>query len=682
MKEKMQSNSSAVRFRRFTGASFAVFRSLSTPVTIGVLAVNMLTFANATTVQAQTQPQTPEKQIALEEVEVLGSRTPLTVSQAARIVTVIDRKEIAAAPVHTVNDLLKYAVGVDVRQRGDMGIQTDISIRGGTADQITILLNGVNISDPQTGHNAVDFPVDISQIERIEVLEGPAGRVYGTSSLLGAINIVTREATDNHLTAHAEGGSYGFATAGAALHLSHNRLYNSFSGSYTRSDGFSRSTTGNLNSDFKVGKVFYQGGYHPSDVLKLNWFAGYSQKDFGANTFYSAKFDNQFEQTKKIFTALQAETAVDFFRLKTSVYWNRSYDRFEMVRGSNPSYHRTDVTGADVNAFFTSFLGKTALGFDVRNEGIISTFIGEPLTDSHPISGTELAYKNGVNRTIVNAVFEHNIVLRRFTLSAGVVAGMNAYDQKGFHFYPGVDASYQFARDWKVYASYNTSSRYPNFTEMFYKYKGYQPDKYLKSERMEAFELGLKYLTPAVRATLSGYYHKGRNMIDWVKDASKGPDADWVAVNHLNLNSKGVETSLVLDVNQLLPKQHFFRQLSLSYNYISQDKEATPDLVSKYALEYLKHKLVAQAHFHVFSRLNWNMAYRWQERKGNYTDVQGKAHAYEPYGLLDTRLSWDSPAYAVYFEANNLLNKTYYDYGNIPQPGFWFRLGGSYTFRL
>ena len=192
MEKNIQKGSQPVRFRRFANCSYAVFRSLNTQVNIGVLAVAMLTFANVETVSAQTENKSQEKLYELEEVEVTGTRAPMTVAQAARMVTVLDREAIAAIPAQSVNDLLKYAVGVDVRQRGDMGVQTDISIRGGTFDQITILLNGINICDPQTGHNAADFPVDIHEIERIEVLEGPAGRVYGTSSLVGAINIVTR----------------------------------------------------------------------------------------------------------------------------------------------------------------------------------------------------------------------------------------------------------------------------------------------------------------------------------------------------------------------------------------------------------------------------------------------------------------------------------------------------------
>ena len=130
----------------------------------------------------------------LESVSVTGTRLPVTLQQSARMVTVLDSAAIAAIPATSVNDLLKHAVGVDVRQRGAEGMQTDISIRGGTCDQIAILVNGIPVSDPQTGHNAADFPVDISEIDRIEILEGPAARAYGTSSLLGGINIVTRTA--------------------------------------------------------------------------------------------------------------------------------------------------------------------------------------------------------------------------------------------------------------------------------------------------------------------------------------------------------------------------------------------------------------------------------------------------------------------------------------------------------
>ena len=184
-------------FRHFGNKGYSLFSCLGREVVCSVLSVSTLTYASAESVSthpvvSDSTATTTAREMMLDEVSVTGSRAPLTKSQAARMVTVLDRKAIAQAPVQSVNDLLKYAVGVDVRQRGPIGAQTDVSIRGGNYEQITILLNGINICDPQTGHNAFDFPVDISDIVRIEVLEGPAGRVYGTSSLVGAINIVTK----------------------------------------------------------------------------------------------------------------------------------------------------------------------------------------------------------------------------------------------------------------------------------------------------------------------------------------------------------------------------------------------------------------------------------------------------------------------------------------------------------
>lgn len=675
-----------MRFRRYSNRSYAVFSTLKSPVSIGVMTVAMLASAPVSGISAQTAEKNNvgEKLYELEEVEVTGSRVPLTVSQAARIVTVLDREAIAAAPVQSINDLLKYAAGVDVRQRGDMGVQTDISIRGGTFDQITILLNGINICDPQTGHNAADFPVELSEIERIEVLEGPAGRVYGTSSLVGAINIVTRTAKDSGAEVFADGGSYGYFKGGAMVSHVKNGLSNQVSGSYSRSDGFSRSKAGNLNADFKYARLFYQGRYE-NDQVDVRWHAGFTNKDYGANTFYSTLSDEQFEHVRKYYTAVQAETKGDVYHFKPSVYWNRSDDRFEFYRGmpekSPFNYHQTDVYGVNLNNYIQTFLGKTAFGAEFRNEGVRSTSLGEPLNSPVKVPGADADFTLGLNRTNLSFHLEHNIVLRRFTLSAGVIAVKNTGNEMNFRFYPGVDASYQFARDWKVYASYNTSLRMPTFTELYYSVGGHKADKYLKPEEMQAVEVGVKYLRPGIRGTLSLYRYHGTDMIDWIKDISQGDDAPWQSVNHAVINTMGAETSVLVDIRELIQRDAFVRSVNVSYSYIDQDKETTPNLQSKYALEYLRHKFVAQANFRIWKLLEMNVSYRWQDRMGNYQKGNSMV-PYEPYSLVDARLSWNAPQYKIYVEGNNLLNKTYYDHGNIPQPGIWVRAGASYRFKF
>ena len=675
-----------MRFRRYSNRSYAVFSTLKSTVSIGVMTVAMLASAPVSGVSAQTAENNNagEKLYELEEVEVTGSRVPLTVSQAARIVTVLDREAIAAAPVQSINDLLKYAAGVDVRQRGDMGVQTDISIRGGTFDQITILLNGINICDPQTGHNAADFPVELSEIERIEVLEGPAGRVYGTSSLVGAINIVTRTEKDSGAEVFADGGSYGYFKGGAIVSHVKDGLSNQVSGSYSRSDGFSRSKAGNLNADFEYARLFYQGRYE-NDQVDVRWHAGFTNKDYGANTFYSTLSDEQFEHVRKYYTAVQAETKGDVYHFKPSVYWNRSDDRFEFYRGmpdkSPFNYHQTDVYGVNLNNYIQTFLGKTAFGAEFRNEGVRSTSLGEPLNSPVKVPGADADFTLGLNRTNLSFHLEHNIVLRRFTLSARVIAVKNTGNEMKFRFYPGVDASYQFARDWKVYASYNTSLRMPTFTELYYSVGGHKADKYLKPEEMQAVEVGVKYIRPGIRGTLSLYRYHGTDMIDWIKDISQGEDAPWQSVNHAVINTMGAEASVMFDIRELMQRDAFVRSVNVSYSYIDQDKETTPNLQSKYALEYLRHKFVAQANFRIWRLLEMNLSYRWQDRMGNYQ--KGNAMVpYEPYSLLDARLAWNAPQYKIYVEGNNLLNKTYYDHGNIPQPGIWVRAGASYRFRF
>ena len=625
---------------------------------------------------------------SLEEVTVSSTRVPLTLHQSARMVTVLDTLLIRSTPAQTVNDLLKYAVGVDVRQRGPDGIQTDIGIRGGTFDQIAVLLNGINISDPQTGHLVMDLPVDLSEVDRIEILEGPAGRVWGTSSLVGAINIVTRNDAKSGAGIRLEGGSWGTFSGGVHAALERNRWSNRISASYSRSDGYSRNAAGSLNADYSAVKAFYQGGYEGAKA-DVRWHFGLSGKDYGANTFYSARFDDQFEHGFKTFAAVQAETK-GRLHFRPGVYWNHSDDRFELFRGSEATvpfnYHSTNVFGANLNGWLDWRLGKTAFGAEVRNEGIVSTALGEPLERPRPIRGTEREFTRGLNRTNLSFFLEHNVVLRRFTASAGIALVRNTWSDMPFQVYPGVDLSLRPGASWKVYASANSSLRMPTFTELYYSVGGHAADKHLRPERMQAYELGIKYLRPGISAVASVYHHKGTDMIDWIKDLSAGEDAVWVSVNHTRVNTLGEELSLRVTPGTLLGRPDFFlRSFNAGYAHIHQDKELAAHLQSAYALEHLRNKVVLQADFQILPKLSLNLSYRWQDRVGNYEAFEaGKSlgqRSYVPYSLLDARLSWENAHWGVFVEGNNLLNVTYYDHGNIPQPGCWFRAGISYTIR-
>lgn len=674
-------------FKRFLNKGYALFACLGKEVIIGTLSVATLSQSKATSITMRTYLIDTDTLVSmrgeLAEVRVTGSRAPLTQRQQSRMVTVLSREEIQAAPVQSVNDLLKYVAGVDVRQRGPLGAQADISVRGGNYEQIDVLLNGVSVRDPQTGHNSFDFPVDKLAIERVEILSGPAARVYGASSLLGAINIVTRMPEESGLDATAGAGSYGTVTLGARANVAAKGWNNALSASYTCSDGYLRNTAGGLNTDYKTGKAFYQGRYQDSWVT-AHWHAGVSVKDFGSNNFYSLSSDNQFEHTLKTYVALRAETRLGRLRLRPSAYWNHNEDRWEFFRDqpdrSPFNYHRSDVYGVALNAYFDWAMGRTAFAADLRDEDLVSTTLGEPLARPRPIHGTDRHYTRGLNRSNLQLALEHNLFWRGLTLSAGFTAVKNSWADMGMKVYPGLDVAWRLGERWKVYASTNSSLRLPSATELYYSQNGHAADKHLRPEELWAWELGARYVGRGIEADLRGFHNRYANLIDWIDDGTtdEAGQVVWKSVNFGKIKAWGAEANLRVDLAALFPSQRWLSALSASYCYMAQDHQEQAGIRSLYVLEYLRHKMTAGLRLKPLKRLAVGVDYRLQHRVGTYRDRQGQVHRYGTYGVVDAHVAWQVPRWTLYLDATNLLARRYVDLGNVRQPGRWLMAGVTF----
>ena len=366
------------------------------------------------------------------------------------------------------------------------------------------------------------------------------------------------------------------------------------------------------------------------------------------------------------------------FHLSGNIYWNQNRDRYEGYRGQPEkmpyNYNRTNVYGVSLSNYFDWVAGRTAFGAELRNEDLVSGNLGEPLSQTHYIRGTDRDYTLGVNRTNISGYLEHNLLLNNITISAGLVAVKNTWSNMNMTVYPGIDISYRPHPDWKLHASYNTSLRMPTFTEMYYKLQGYSANPHLKPEEMRALEVGttIHYSLFTIHSTL--WHHHGTDMIDWIMDTSQGQDAVWQSVNHTKINSLGFETSATIEIPLFT---HHYSLFTVSYGYIHQDKEQDANIVSQYALEYLRHKLVANARLQLSKPLSLSLNFRWQDRVGSYTDFDGTVCNYQPYALLDTRLTWQQPLWKVYLEANNFFDTRYHDYGLVTQPGRWLIAGFS-----
>ncbi len=670
--KKHQDRPDVITWKQFARKGYSAFASLHRQVRIGVLSVATLAVAaqaharlNDTVVMPTDDRETIDEG-EMAEVTVSGTMAPLTQLQSARIVSVLSRQDIEQAAVQSINDLFKLVTGVDVRQRGGFGIQTDISIDGGTFDQVTLLLNGIDIGNPQTGHLSADFPVSISDIERIEVLEGAASRVYGGQSFGGAINIVTKHDAGRSLELSAQGGSYGTAEGEARLSLTTGKVSNRISGGGGRSDG------GTQNSLWRKGQVFYQGDFE-NQSLRIDWQFGYSEKDYGANTFYSAAYPNQFEHNRRLLTSVSAETK-GRFHFKPEVFWNRNYDHFQLVRGTSfgENFHRSDVYGIKAGGHFDWRLGKTALSALLRNEGILSTNLGR---DARPQGSF---YQWSDDRTTVSFSLEHNVILPHWTISAGLMASMTSSIDRRFRFYPGVDIAWRPSSRWKVLLSYNKGFRLPTFTELYYKSPTHEGNRGLKPEHNHSLSLGTEYRWSGAEASVRGFYHRGTQMIDWVMYS---PD-DIFHTAAFNLDNFGVQVQGKLRFAELLQSNTWVRSLSAGYTFIDQTKhDAEGVFKSNYAMEYLKHKFVMNFTHRIWSLLSMSWDVRWQERMGSYMSG-GRLVSYHPYWSLDAKLQWDATRYNVFVQATNITNHHYHDLGNVPQPGIWVMAGARLKLSL
>lgn len=686
MKTTTFNKRNAIVFKHFNRKGYSLFSALGKVVLIGVLAVPTLAHAKAGGMAAVNEHNDADSlsfgEQRIDEVQVTGSRAPLTAQQSAKIVEVISRDDIRRAEAQTVNDILKLATGVDVRQRGGFGVQTDISINGGTFDQITLLLNGVPLTSPQTGHNAADFPISLDDIDHIEVIEGAASRVFGSAAFSGAINIVTVNAAkattaDKEWTGwfRGEGGSFGSFGVNAGVGYN-GKWQNSALGSYL-SGGYTQSDGGTDNSDFKKRRGYYRGSY-TSYYIDVNWQAGISSQDYGANTFYSARFPNQYEWTRRYIGSVSANIRpLSKLTISPTVYAHRDVDHYQLIKDkvgaeNGENYHRMDVYGATLNVNLDWLLGKTSIGADIRKEHILSTAYGDDLgeDDWKKIHGSDRYYTKEGNRTNTSLYAEHNILLGGLTISAGIMANKNTGLDHDFHFYPGVDISYRPDSHWKLYASWNRAMRLPTFTDMYANNSAQKGDVNLKPERNTSYKIGSRYRTLGFEAILSAFYSHGANMIDWVyeTEASK----QYHALNISKLNNEGFNIDATINFSELLgaPLQQSETpvKLKLGYAYIHQHSEMTQAIYrSLYALEYLRHKFVASLSHPIISHLSATWSLRWQQRMNGY----------HPYAKFDSVLQWTEPHYQLYVKADNITAHRYYDIGGVKQPGLWIMAGAK-----
>jgi len=674
-------------FEQWTRKAYSVFQSLRKVVHIGRVGFTYSMVICPLFLMAQADvDSTVHKIIDLEQVVVSAQRAPVVYEQASRMLQTYNAVEIDAQSAIDIQELLEHTPGLDMKQRGVNGVQGDLSIRGGSFDQNLILLDGINISDPQTGHHSLNLPIPFSAISQIEVLKGPGSRIFGPNAFSGAVNILPKQPDSTGISLTLMGGShelnqqlfeFSFRPAKSAHYLAIDRL---------ASEGYTD------NTDMESRSVFYAGRWlMPHWETRLN--AGFTDKAFGAQSFYTPAYPNQFEQIRTHFVTLSAENTRGALTVKPAVYWRRHADRFELFRNEAPSwythhnYHLTDIIGAKADATLSWRAGKTSVGVELRSENIWSNVLGETMNDTlQALYDEEGYYTKSYSRVQTNAYLEHAVIYNKWAITGGVLLGWSNEQAFDWHIYPGIDVSYRLFPEVKLYGSVNTALRYPTFTDLFYTGPSNQGNPDLLPEEAMTYEGGARWTSAFFTLKGSYFYREGENIIAWTRDMSV-PDSKWMTQNFTKVKTQGLELVARLGLADLISCTVKPTSLELSYTYLDQSKSAGL-YESKYSLSYLRHKAVASINWACGKHISLFYQLHMQERAGSYQKYDFTINAwsedvdYEPYALHNAKLQYQNGVWKVYASVNNLFNSDYIDFGNIEMPGRWLKLGVNYSLGL
>jgi vitamin B12 transporter len=600
-----------------------------------------------------------QKITELDSVVIHENRIETKLANRNRDIQVLTSRQIALLPVKSTAELLSYVAGADLRKRGPWGAQADISIDGSSFDQVLVLVNGVKMSDPQTGHHLMNLPIVLSAIDHIEVLRGPAARVYGINALAGVVNIITRIPTQNEVSAQVYTGSsfaedtstgeqyysYGAqATAGiAAKNQSHQ-----FSIGHDKGNGY------RYNTAFEATRLFYNNQLRLNERNTIEVMGGYVANDFGAALYYAAPNDK--EATENVETATGSikytYQLTDRIKLSPRISYRYNKDDYIYIRQKPEVYHNiheTNVVTGELQSSITTRNGVVGLGAEYRKEDINSTNLGKRERANTGLFGE----------------YRHNFS-SKLNASAGVYANHNS--DYGWQVFPSVDAGYQLSRHWRLFANASTGQRLPTYTDLYYKGPSNIGNDQLKPEHASYANGGVAYSHHLVTAQASYFYRRTTNFIDWVKDSLAGK---WQPQNFQDVNTNGLSLQVNYALGQSLTLPDNYQiTINAAYTYLDASIQTPAERISKYTIDALRHQLITSVQTVLFKRVQINANGRYQYR------ISGN-----DYTLLDARVALLFKHWNIYADCNNLLDTDYKELGAVPLPGRWYTIGLRLNFK-
>jgi vitamin B12 transporter len=599
--------------------------------------LSVLCFFSFHSVLAQ-QPSEAQK---LDSITITSTAIELPFKKNSRTITLISSEVIKQSPATNLAELLQQEAGIDVRRQGINGMQADLYIRGGSFDQTLLLIDGIKVEDPQTGHHTLNMALPLEVIERVEIIKGPAARVFGQNAFTGAINIVTKSNADTVNSVGYKLGSYNQQQASGTLGTNLENTSLIGHASVNTSDGYRD------NTDFENQNYFVKGRFNTS-TNPIDVIGTFSERKFGANQFYAVQSGyDQYEETQSSLVGASTNFHTKNFKITPRLYWKRTQDMY-LFKRENPSFfrnlHISNKVGLQVNASYTSDAGITGFGIDAAKVFMTSTNLGER------------------DRTIANLFVEHRFSLADNTLDITPGVSVNYFSDFKFHAFPGVDVGYAINDAFKAYANVGYTYRVPTYTDLYYVGRTDLGNDNLEPEKALSEEIGLKYFGANFNAYVAIFNRSSDNLIDYTKEN----EADkWQATNLKSLTSTGAE----LNISSSFKSGLYTQNISLGYTYLDENLNDIKTTYSKYVLNALTHHFTATVRSQFLKNVSQSIVYKFAERASGSS-----------YSVVDVQATLNVSGLEFSVIGNNIFNTEYVETGFVPMPKGNVLIGVNYAF--
>ena len=600
-------------------------------------------FAGLASAQTPAIPVAPPQSVTVD-----GSTEPLPLSEPNRSVRLFDLTDAATLTLYdSPEDFLRLDPSIDLQERAAAGVQADISIRGTTFEQSLILIDGIRLNDPETGHLNLDLPLPTEAFSGIDVLHGSGSTFYGSDAIGGAVNFITRQPSHSALAIKLGGGSFNateqhvradWVNANHGL-LSAERL----TGSRDTSDGFFYQTPGGAYENDRgyhanaiASDTFLTSAVGPTEIILAA-----SDRPYGANLFYG-DYDSK-ERTKSWFGAARQSF---LHNVSADFAYGRHTDEFILL-ASDPSIYENNHIATNWQADMRQSIKLTqnidlADGLEADGESIQSNSLGHH------------ARNQGAGYVSLSM---HS--LKRLSLSLG--AREQIYGGPRQVFSPSVAAGYRLSDSVRAQAAYGHGFRLPTYVDLYYSDPATIGNPLLKPETSESYEGGLDYtprLHPHLHAAATGFQLHQANAIDYVKPAST-PAAPWQALNIGRIDYTGLESTLLFAPTT---SQH----LDLGFTFIHANAPQA-GIISEYAYNFATQN----------ASLSYTTVIHHQLSARTQLGVIQKT-TQSPYPLWNVSLSRSAGWVRPYVVLDNLSNTSYSEVAGlpaVPMPGRSFLVG-------